>query len=158
MTEMETFRNNARRLGLCDTYAKKWDDCHSKRQLFDLSCDINSLPYMAESICKGTGLTSDYIADEFGRFLNGRYIKKDGYTSCMYCKYTGEKITVETSAILVIDYNGVIEIPANRPCEIYFCNCNVNITGKGNGIAYLFNSNIANSEIAPVIIKENKKY
>lgn len=158
MNEMETFRRNAAMLGLCDTFAQKWDNCRSKRQFFDLACDINSLSYLAETIAKGIGLTPDFITREFGQFINGRYIMSDGYSSCIYCRYKGDEITVGTSAILVIDYNGLIRIPSNRPCELHLCNCKVDVEGDGNGIVYLYNSEILNPSLAPVIIKQDNKY
>lgn len=159
MNEMEKFRNNARRLGLCDTYAQKWDNANSKRQLFALATDINSLSYLGEMIAKGIGLTPKFISDEFHQFINGRFINSaDGYTSALYCQYEGDEIIVNTSAMLVIDYNGMINIPANRPCELYLCNCNVEIVGEGNGLAYLYNSEIINASMAPVVIKENNRY
>lgn len=159
MTEMDTFRRNATRLGLCDTYAQRWDSCNSKRQLFNLATDINSLSYLAETIAKGIGLTPKFISDEFGQFVNGKFVNSsDGYTSCLYCQYDGVEITVNTTAMLIIDYKGVINIPQNRPCELYLCNCDVEIIGEGNGIAYLYNSQIKNASLAPVVIKENNKY
>lgn len=159
MTEMETFRRNASMLGLCDTYAQKWDSCNSKKQLFSLATDVNSLAYLGETIAKGIGLTPKFISEEFHQFINGRFINSaDGYTSALYCQYKGDEITVNTTVMLIIDYKGVINIPKNRPCELYLCNCEVEIIGEGNGIVYLFNSELSNASLSPVIIKENNKY
>ena len=159
MTEMEIFRHNASRLGLCDTYAQKWDGCRSKRQLFDLATDINSLSYIAETTAKGYGLTSKFIHDEFSQFINGRYISShDGYTSAIYCLCDNDEITVNTTAVLIIGFNGLINIPANRPCELHLCQCKADIVGEGNGVVYLYDSEVVNASVAPVIIKKDTRY
>lgn len=159
MDEMKQFRRNANMLGLCGPYAQKWDSCGSKKQMIDLALDINSLAFIAESTAKRIGLTASFIKREFSQFINGKYINSnDGYTSSIYCQYENDEITVNTAAILVIDYKGLITIPANRPCELYLCCCDVEIVGDGNGIVYLYNSNVINSRLAPVVIKEDNKY
>lgn len=155
MDEMEHFRRNADRLGLCDTFAQKWSNCKSKKQLYDLACDINSLPYMADMIAKGYGLSSDYLVREFGQFLNGKCIyrsNKDGYTSQMYCQYDGDEIEVKTTALLLIDVHNV-RVVADRICEIYMVNSEVEIVGRGHAIVYPYNSEVTKNDSSPAVIK-----
>lgn len=157
--EMATFRRNADRLGLCEVFSQRWADCKSKKQLYDLACDVNSLAYIADMICRGYGLSEEYLTREFGQFLNGKCVyDKDGYSSCIYCRPPEGEITISMTAILVIGFDGRIIIPQNHICEIYLCKCNVGIYGKGKGVVYAYDSTIANRDSAPIVIKEDKRY
>lgn len=156
---MIKFRRNAKRLGLCKSFSERWDNCRSKLQLYKLACDVNSLAYIAETVANGYGLSQDYIIKEFGQFINGKCISDaDGYTSCIYCEPDELNLSINTTAALVIGYNGTIYIPKYRICEIYLCNSHVHILGDGKGVVYLYNSIIDKSDTSPIIIKENKKY
>lgn len=149
------FIAKAKRLGLCQEYTDKVDNAGSKKSFMDIAIDINGMPWLCESICRGWGLTPEYIAKEFAPFNNGRYIRQDGYTSAMYCQPPEDKeITIETTAALIIGHNGVITIPKNRICELYICQSHVRIQGEGKGVVYLYNSAISNPDTAPVVIKE----
>lgn len=158
MDDMERFRRNAEKLGLCDTFAQRWSNCKSKKQLYDLACDINSLSYMAEMIAKGYGLSSDYLVKEFGQFLNGKCTYKsreDGYTSQMYCQYDGSEIEVKTTALLLIDVHNV-RIVADRICEIYMVNSEVEIVGRSHAIVYSYNSAVTNPDSSPAVVRYNE--
>ena len=48
MIDLKQFKNNAIAKGLCDNYTNSWDDNKSKKQLFELACDVNSIKYMAK--------------------------------------------------------------------------------------------------------------
>ena len=50
MIDLKQFKNNAIAKGLCDNYTERWADGKSKRQLFELACDVNSIKYMAKSL------------------------------------------------------------------------------------------------------------
>ncbi len=155
----EKFIEKAKRLGLCQEYTDKVDKAGSKKAFMDIAIDINSMPWLCDCICHWHGLTPEYICESFPQFLNGRYTRdKDGYTSQIYCQPEVKEITVETTAILIIGYNGILTIPQNRICEIYLCKSNVEIAGEGRGLAYCYDSTISNQDSAPVIIKENKRY
>lgn len=157
--EMAIFRHNAERLGLCDVFAQRWSACKSKKQLYDLACNVNSLAYLAEMIAKGYGLSAEYLTTEFGQFLNGKCIYgADGYTSCLYCNPEDSEIAVDTTAALIIGFKGTINIPKNHICELYLCQSDVVIVGDGRGVVYLYDSVIANSDTAPVVVKEDNKY
>lgn len=156
--EMATFRRNADRLGLCDIFSQRWSACGSKLQLYQLACNVDSLSYMADMMCRGFGLSEEYLTREFGQFLNGRCVYDNGYTSCIYCRPPEEEITIKTTAILIIGFKGRIVIPQNHICEIYLCRSEAGIYGQGKGVVYAFNSSIINPDSAPVVIKENKTY
>jgi hypothetical protein len=132
---------------------EEWDKAKSKKQLFDLACNIRGLQYIAESIYNGWGLTSNYIEKEFGQFLNGRCVfDKDGYTSAIYCRTND--FENEFTVVLVIDSHCEIEV--NRLCEIYLCNSAVKITGTSNCVVYAYNSEVTNLSDSKAIIKERK--
>lgn len=157
MEQMDNFYRNAKRLGLCDAFSERWSNCKSKKQLYDLACDINSLQYLCESICKGWGLSADYIATEFAPFVNGKCVfKGDGYTSCIWCQPDTNIIKIDTTATLAIGFNGTVVPPIIG--ELYLCNSNIRLIGDGAVVAYLYNSNIVSSDKCEVRIKENKKY
>ena len=114
---------------------------------------------MAEMICKGYGLTPEYISKEFAPFNNGRYIRQnDGYTSAMYCLPEDKEITIETTSALIVGHNGIVTIQKNRICELYICKSNVQIQGEGKGVAYLYDSVISNPDTALVVVKEDRHY
>lgn len=156
MNEMEQFRHNAERLGLCDTFAQKWSACRSKKQLYDLACDVNSLEYLADMIARGHGLPPEYLTKEFGQFLNGKYIHKDnGYTSCIYCQPPEDAIKIGTTATLIIGFKGAVVV--ERPCRLYLCKSDVTIIGTTQPEAYLYNSSVV-SDNCFVKVEEWKQY
>lgn len=154
---MEQFRRNADRLGLCDTFAQKWSACRSKKQLYDLACDVNSLAYLADMIARGYGLSPEYLLKEFGQFLNGKCIyNKDGYSSCIYCLPEECEIRPDTTACLIICHDG--EIVVDRPiCELYLVYCDCIIRGNGIAKVHLYNSSIVNPD-ERIIVESQKEY
>lgn len=152
---LETFVRNAKRLGLCDEYSAKISKAGSKKSLIDIALDANGLDYVANNIARGNGLTADYIFDKFGMFNNGRYIrKKDGYSSVMYCREDKPTIEITTTAALIIDYKGTVNIPSNHGCELYVVNSNIAINGTGRCLAYMYNSTIEKPDLSRVLISE----
>ena len=61
MKMLQAFREAAKSRNLCDKYSEMWDNCKSKKQLFDLATDSNGIPYICESMVEGWGLTPDFI-------------------------------------------------------------------------------------------------
>lgn len=156
--DLAQFKKNAKTHGICDML-HDWDNCKSKKQLMDVALSIRGIEYIARSTAEGWGLTPDYISLEFAPFNNGKYIRNmDGYTSALFCASESSMITITTTAVLVIGYDGEIVIPRNHICELYICQSNVVIHGDGRGLAYLYNSTINNPDTAPVVIKEDKHY
>lgn len=147
------FLAKAKRLGLCAEYTDKVDAAGSKKALIDICLDANGLPWLCHSIERGWGLTPDYISKEFAPFNNGIYTRrKDGYTSQMYCQYDGDEIEVKTTALLLIDVHNV-RVVADRICEIYMVNSEVEIVGRGHAIVYPYNSEVTKNDSSPAVIK-----
>ena len=133
MNMLQAFREAANSRNLCDKYSELWDNCKSKKQLFDLATDSNGIPYICESMVEGWGITPDFISEKFKTFINGRYISQhNGYTSAMYVeKFFIEPLVVSTTNVIVMACEGVIEIPENIVCNLFIVNSNVVIRGLG---------------------------
>lgn len=122
----------------------------------DLALSIRGIEYIAQAVAEGWGISSAKICAEFAPFNNGKYIRsKDGYTSAVYCSDGKEdcvaEINATTTALLVIDFIGTINIPENRICEIHLVNGKCYIKGKGRGNVYAYgNVEIYNENEAPI--------
>ena len=152
---LEDFRKNATEHGICEMSAE-WDNCKSKKQLIDLALSIRGIEYIAKAISEGWGIDAKTICREFASFNCGKYVRdKDGYTSAIYCSDGKEnciaKIDATTTALLVIDFVGIINIPLNRICEIHLVNSKCYIKGNGRGNVYLYgDTEIYNEDDAPI--------
>ena len=133
MKMLQAFRDAAKSRNLCEKYSEMWDNCKSKKQLFDLATDSNGIPYICEAMVEGWGVTPDFISEKFKTFINGRYISQhNGYTSAMYVeKFFIEPLVVSTTNVIVMACEGVIEIPENIVCNLFIVNSNVVIRGLG---------------------------
>lgn len=125
MIDLKQFKNNAIAKGLCDNYTNLWNDNKSKKQLFELACDVNSIKYMAKSLSEGWGLSPVFISDKFKAYINGKYIceyenKKRGcYTSTMLCNYDKDEFYVDTTLLCILESKTTLDIKPNHICEIY---------------------------------------
>lgn len=148
------FITKAKRLGLCQEYTDMVDKAGSKLAFMQIALDANAMPWMAESICRGWGLTPEYIAKEFAPFNNGKYVRDDVYTSAMYCRPPEDTIEITTTAALVIGFNGTIRV--NRPCELYICKSSVNIVSAEYNFVrvYAYDSKILNKPKGIIYEKE----
>lgn len=137
--EIETYRENAQKNGLCAEWAEKWDNCQSKKQYISMALSVKGMDYVCDTYAKGWGIASNVIYKSFNRFINGRYIYEgEGYTSKMYCLFRN-KIIADTTAIILIDCVCDIEIPENHICEIYVTGkCELNISGKGRCVCICY--------------------
>ena len=133
MNMLQAFREAANSRNLCDKYSELWDNCKSKKQLFDLATDSNGIPYICESMVEGWGVTPDFISEKFKTFINGRYISQhNGYTSAMYVeKFFIEPLVVSTTNVIVMACEGVIEIPENVICNLFIVNSDVVLSSSG---------------------------
>lgn len=139
---LSEFRRQAAKHGICEM-AEQWDKCGSNKQRIDLALTIRGIEYLADAIRDGWGISPDEIVREFKPFLGGRYIHYDeaGYTTSLFCREETPFIEVNTTAALVIGYEGEIRIPRNRVmCEIYAVNSKVSIIGEAQGSLYLYDS------------------
>ena len=137
MKMLREFREAANSRNLCDKYSELWDNCKSKKQLFDLATDSNGIPYICKSMVEGWGVTPEFISEKFKTFVNGRYISQhNGYTSAMYVeKFFIEPIVVSTTNVIVIACEGAIEVPENTVCNLFVVESDVAVLG--NGVCYV---------------------
>ena len=135
MVDLRQYRENARRNNLCAEYSQIWDSCKSNKQLVDMAFGAKGADYICDTIAKGWGISPDYICSRFGNFINGKYISKQkGYSSKMYCQFTGE-ISADTTLITLIDSDASVTLPKNCLCEIYCTGkCKINVTGEGSAV------------------------
>lgn len=119
---------------LCGSYIDKVNDAKSKKQLIDICFDANGINYLCEMQEKGMPLPYETITKEFASYINGRYVaeyrneKGNGYTSTLYCCFSGEKINVDTTLCSVLGYTGRIVVTKNNFAKIYLDkNCDVQI-------------------------------
>ena len=95
---------------VCDKYLDKAKSCKSKKQLFDLACDINGSSFL----CESKSLDLDTIEKEFEKYINGRCKNtlannEDFYTSAIYCKHEGN-VYVDTTLTTFLGCKGRVEI------------------------------------------------
>lgn len=133
MKMLQAFREAAKSRNLCEKYSELWDNCKSKKQLFDLATDSNGIPYICEAMVEGWGVTPEFISKNFKTFINGRYISQhNGYTSAMYVeKFFIEPLEANTTNLIVMACEGVIEIPENVVCNLSIVNSDVVVSGSG---------------------------
>lgn len=119
---------------MCDEYVNKVGDARSKKQLMDYVLDAKGSEWFQEMEAKGCGLSYEEITKSFASYINGRYVaeyrneKGNGYTSTLYCCFSGEKINVDTTLCSVLGYTGRIVVTKNNFAKIYLDkNCDVQI-------------------------------
>lgn len=132
MIDLTEYRENARKNNLCSEYSEKWDSCHSNKQIADMAFGVKGVDYLCDTIAKGWGISPNVICERFGSFINGRYVsEQNGYTSKMYCKFTGN-ITADTTVVTLIDSDVVLNIPNTSICEVYCTGkCRIAVLGDG---------------------------
>lgn len=142
--DLNRFRQNAELNGVCKEYSVQWDNCISKKDLFDLACDVNGAGYLCDSIAKGWGVSPSYVSEKFNSYLNGRYTYDNGkYSSQIYCQYKGD-IECTTTLVVLIDCDATIYIPKGRICEIYITGkSNISFKGQGKGVVVRFGDKVS---------------
>ena len=144
MKMLQAFREAANSRNLCDKYSELWDNCKSKKQLFDLATDSNGIPYICESMVEGWGVTPEFISAKFKTFINGRYISQhNGYTSAMYVeRFFIEPLVAKTTNVVIMACEGVVEIPENVVCNLFIVNSDVVLSGYGVCYVKTYGENI----------------
>lgn len=126
MVTLGEYKDRAKLHNVCDDYYKKWNACRSKRDVMDVALSVQGIEYTAKAIADGWGVSSDYIVKHYSRFINGGYVSHNerGYSSRMYCCYSGDAINVDCTALFIIDSNCDVVIPDGHICEVF-------VTGRG---------------------------
>lgn len=128
MEELERFREEAEKHDVCSMYGRRWDACVSRRQLFDLACEVQASEYLAKAVSEGWGVSAEYIADKFSGYVNGRYVAElktlvgHEYSSAIYAAYSGD-VDMELPLSTFLGCNVSLRIKENKVCRI--------ITDKG---------------------------
>lgn len=133
MVNLEQFRANAEKEGICESYALLWDKAGSKKQLMDIALSAQGADFLCDSIAKGWGLSPDEIVSRFKRYINGTYTYEasSGYTSVLYCQYYGA-IEAEDTLVVLVDCDVTISVPDWAVCSIYATGfTNISIIGGG---------------------------
>lgn len=147
--EMFNFYKNALTENLCHDYKGLWQAANgSKEKLVCLSLQQQAIPYFADFCYRGKGLSKDYILQEFGDYINGKYIAQDcddvhGYTYGLYVDYNGIlSISDDVSHIMWSNISQAI-VNAHK-CHILYIsnNSTINLSTEGyNSIRiYLFDT------------------
>lgn len=111
MKTLDWLNSEIEKGSVCEAYTSKAKGCYSKKQLFDLACDINGAQYL----CESKTLDIDVIEKEFANFINGRCKNTivnttDGeYTSAIYCKHN-ENVYVDTTLTTFLGCKGKVEL------------------------------------------------
>lgn len=143
MVDLQGFLNNAKDHNLCERGAKLWGRSKNKKSLIDIALSSWGCDYVAKAIHEGWGMSPEVISEEFAPFNNGRYTRdKDGYTSRLFCRSDLETIIVETTLTLIIEYNGIILIPEDRPCELYIVDSSPTIIGASRAVIHSYGSRV----------------
>lgn len=119
---------------LCKEYADKVEMSKSKKALMDVVLDSNGSTWLCEMAKRGNALPYEYITQEFGSFINGRYVgefkKEDGkgYTSSLYCCYSFPDLMLDTTITTLLGCETKITIRQNDFVKIVLdTNCDVDI-------------------------------
>lgn len=155
--EMFNFYKNALTENLCHDYKGLWQAANGdKEKLVRLALQQQSIPYFADFCYRGKGLSKDYILQEFGDYINGKYIAQDcddvdGYTYELYVDYNG--ILSISNDVSHIMWSNISQATINATkCPILYIsnNSTINISTEGyNSVRiYLFDeSNVVLDDI-----------
>lgn len=151
MDELLTFRKNAIQGALtqplCSDYRMEWIACESdKEKLIKLAIRQQSCPFVAHYCYSGMGVSKEYIAANFSKYINGYTINNadnvDGYTYGLYVDYNYDNpIEVDKDVIHIMWSENSVLIPKTKCPVIYVSNkSKIRIIGDGyNSVrVYLF--------------------
>lgn len=145
MIDIKRFRKNANDHYICEEKLEEWDRCVTKPDFVRLGFSVQGLDYLCNAINHGWGLTPEYISREFKTYVNNSHCTTiNGYTSKMYCCYSGS-IEISTTITAIIKSNVTIMIPENRIAEIFVAGqCNIRVFGKGRCTMFCYGLNSIN--------------
>lgn len=119
------FKKAAKRLGLCEEYKCRWDNCKSKEDLIKLALTSNGIEFIADSIAFKWGVSKEYITKEFKDFISDTekhvVLNEGGYTSEMYAMLNSGIIEPHGSQNIIISCNCTIKLRKHFIGMIYIC-------------------------------------
>lgn len=125
MVGLYQFRDIAREHEVCEKYGERWDNCVTKKDFFDLACEVQGAEFLVKAISEGWGISPGAIVEDFPRMINGGYIAEIGtpdgksYDSQILCRYEGKPYKCATTVCAVIDTRATIEIAENCVCMLF---------------------------------------
>lgn len=126
---------------VCEAYTEKAKSCQSKKQLFDLACDINGSIYLCESL----SLDLKVIEREFSKYINGKCKNTlanntdDIYTSAIYCNYTGN-VYADTTITTFLGCTANVELEEYTSAFVF-------VDGKSDLVVYCPSTSMARIEV-----------
>lgn len=125
MVSLDEFRENARAHGVCEEYGGRWSGCVTKKELFDLACEVQGMLFLVKAVSEGWGISPEVIVKEFPRMINGGYIARvetkrgKHYGSQIICRYDEPSFVCDTTVCAVIDSHTTITIAKNIGCLLF---------------------------------------
>lgn len=124
-----------------------------KKALFDMALAQQSLPHLMYFANSGIGLTKEYLENEFGDYINGKYtaIDADGvqgnYKTTLYVGYNGILSLSDDVSCFMWANIPRLKIKATKATKIYVgCKSNVtlDLQGYNSIIVMLFDTSQVN--------------
>lgn len=139
MVDLKEFYKKSLSENICEEYIERWDKCKSKKQIIDMALSVKAIDYICDSIAKGWGISSQYICDNFIKFINGNYISEQkGYTSAMFCQYD-KPIYINTTTAILIDCNCTVYVDEYQVCELFLTGkSKIQVEGNGDCVCVYY--------------------
>lgn len=142
MNELANFQHRCIQHDICDEYLLAWNNAKDKKTLIDLALSSEGCDFMCKSITEKWGIDKKWFKANFSAFANGRYKMNKNYSSCFFIDYKGS-ILANTTLILVIDSDIIIDVPSYMITKVYVCgNSKVKIKGDGKCVVVIYGDNI----------------
>lgn len=146
---------------LCSEYKNAWRKCgDDKEKLVRLVLKQQSLPYFFAHCYQDKGLSEEYLLEEFGAFLNGKYTGIDvddvigDYKTQLYVGYEGGLSVSDDVLALMWSNIPSLEIPTCKATKIY-CGCGSSVNIKCNGFNSLIIMLFDDSQVLVDDLDEN---
>ena len=137
--DLNFFWKNCIKRGLCKEYVLLWRNCKTKEDFIKLSMQMGSIPFIADAIYNGWGISTDFIKKEFADFINGNYVGID--VEGLKKIDRENKIKKELQSILYCSHNEYINFQENI---IHIINCDCDLYVPYDEIKIIFISNKSN--------------
>lgn len=150
MDRLQEYYKSSLLANLCGEYKGRWSACHDdKEKLFRLAVAQQSMPHMMTFADEGRGLTKDYILENFGDYINGKYVAIDadgvdgGYRTELYVGYNGSVSVSDDVFATMWSTIPSLEIEATKATKLYVANSSdvhVVCGGYNSVVVMLFDS------------------
>lgn len=141
MNELEKFKQESIKLGLCEEYQERWDKLKTKRQCIDMISTCQGAQYFISAKHLGIAPTNEYILNEYNRYINGYYTSlvetSMNYSSQWYIEYEGTLIP-EALFTYLLDCDVNINVNEQSAYHLTFAgNTSVHIRNFSGAIVYI---------------------